>query len=239
VTPLEWALALGTVAAAACAQGTLGFGLGLLAAPVLALVDERFVPGPLLIVALVLTVMVAVRERGQLDLRGIKWALIGRVPGSIVGVIAVVTLPTDVLLIVFAVLVLSAVGLSIVGWDVQPEPGTLFAAGAASGLMGSVTSIGGPPMALVYQHRSGQELRATLALYFVFGSTLSIVLLSIAGEIGRADIGRAAVLLPAVFAGYVASRHAGRWLDRGLMRPAVLGFSAAAAILLLVVELTG
>lgn len=238
MTPLEWALALGTVTAAACAQGTLGFGLGLLAAPVLALVDERFVPGPLLIVALVLTVMVAVRERGQLDLRGIKWALIGRVPGSIVGVIAVVTLPTDVLLVVFAVLVLTAVVLSIVGWDIRPEPGTLFAAGATSGLMGSVTSIGGPPMALVYQHRSGQELRATLALYFVFGSALSIVLLSIAGEIGRADLGRAAVLLPPVFAGYFASRHAGRWLDRGLMRPAVLGFSAAAAILLLVVELT-
>ena len=93
-------------------------------------------------------------------------------------------------------------------------------------------------MALVYQHRSGPELRATLALYFVFGSMLSIVLLSIAGEIELADIGRAAALLPAVFAGYVASRHAGRWLDRGMMRPAVLGFSAAAAILLLVVELT-
>jgi hypothetical protein len=41
-----------------------------------------------------------------------------------------------------------------------------------------------------------------------------------------------------VFAGYLASRYAGRWLDRGRMRPAVLAFSAAASVLLLVVELT-
>jgi uncharacterized protein len=237
VSPFDWAVALTIVAIAACAQGSLGFGLGLLAAPVLALVDGRFVPGPLLILALVLTVMVAFRERGRLDLRGVKWAVIGRVPGSVLGVLAVVALPDDVLLVVFAVLVLAAVVISIVGWDVQPEPVTLFAAGATSGLMGSITSIGGPPMAIVYQHRSGQELRATLALFFVFGSSLSIVLLSIAGEIEPADVGRAAALLPAVFVGYFASRYAGRWLDRGLMRPMLLGFSAGAAILLLVIEL--
>lgn len=238
MTAFEWAIALSIVALAACAQGALGFGLGLLAAPVLALVDEQFVPGPLLIVAFVLTVMVAVRERGKLDVRGVKWAVIGRVPGSVLGVIAVVTLPEDLLLVVFAVLVLTAVGLSIVGWNVQPVPGTLFAAGATSGLMGSITSIGGPPMALVYQHRSGQELRATLAVFFVFGSALSIVLLTVAGEMGPADLGRAAALLPAVFAGYLASRYAGQFLDRGLMRPVLLGFSAGASILLLVVEFT-
>jgi uncharacterized membrane protein YfcA len=239
VTPFEWTVVLTTVAVAACAQGALGFGLGLLAAPVLALVDPRFVPGPLLIVALVLTVMVAIRERGRLDVRGVKWAVIGRVPGSLLGVLAVVLLPHDVLLVVFAVLVLAAVALSIVGWDIQPEPGTLFAAGATSGLMGSITSIGGPPMAIVYQHRTGPELRATLAVFFVFGSFLSIVLLSIAGEIVLADVGRAAVLLPPVFVGYLSSRYFGRWLDRGSMRPVLLGFSAGAAILLLVTELTG
>jgi uncharacterized membrane protein YfcA len=167
----------------------------------------------------------------------VKWAVVGRVPGSVLGAIAVVTLPGDALIVVFAVLVLVGVVLSVVGWDVQPTPGTLFTAGAASGLMGSITSIGGPPMAIAYQHRSGPELRATLALYFVFGSALSITLLWVAGEIGSSDIGRAAALLPAMLVGYVASRHAGRYLDRGYMRPTILGVSAAASIVLLVVEL--
>ena len=43
--------------------------------------------------------------------------------------------------------------------------------------------------------------------------------------------------MPAVFAGYIASRYAGRWLDRGLMRPVVRGFSAGASLLLLATEL--
>jgi uncharacterized membrane protein YfcA len=149
----------------------------------------------------------------------------------------VVTLPDRTLIVVFAFLVLIGVILSVIGWNVMPTPGTLFTAGATSGVMGSITSIGGPPMALVYQHRSGPELRATLALFFVFGSALSIFLLSIAGEIGRGDVRTAAALLPAMLVGYFASRWVGRWLDHGYMRPALLGFSAAASIALLLTEL--
>jgi hypothetical protein len=237
VSLLGWAVALAIVAVGACAQGALGFGLGLVSAPVLALVHDEFVPGPLLMVAFVLTTLVARRERGRLDWRGVKWAVVGRVPGSLLGVAAVVTLPERLLVVVFAALVLTGVVLSAGGWRVEPTPVALFVAGGASGLMGSITSIGGPPMALVYQRRSGPELRATLALFFVFGSVLSIVLLSIAGEIGLRDVGAAAALAPAMLAGYWASRPLGRWLDRGYMRPALLLFSAGASVALLVVEL--
>ncbi|MEN9505341.1 MAG: hypothetical protein RI958_1267, partial [Actinomycetota bacterium] len=70
MTTLEWAIALVAVFAGACAQGAIGFGLGTVAAPVLAITDDDFIPGPLLLVALVLTCLVAVRERGGLDWRG-------------------------------------------------------------------------------------------------------------------------------------------------------------------------
>jgi uncharacterized protein len=237
VTIAEWVAALAVVVVGALTQGSLGFGLGLIAAPVLALLDDDLVPGPLLIVALVLTALVALRDRGRLDVRGVGWAIVGRVPGSVVGAIAVVTLATNVLVVVFALLVLAGVALSVVGWDVRPTPSTLFTAGVTSGVMGSITSIGGPPMAIVYQHRSGQELRSTLALFFVFGTALSIVLLTVAGEIDSSDLSRAATLIPAMLVGYLASRHLGHVLDRGYMRPAILGFSALASGLLLVVEL--
>jgi uncharacterized protein len=95
VTGVELAIAIAIVGVASCVQASLGFGLGLLAAPVLALVDDRLVPGPLLIIALVLTLLVALRERGGLDWGGVKWAVAGRVPGSVLGTIAVVASPTD------------------------------------------------------------------------------------------------------------------------------------------------
>ena len=229
MTTFEWAIALVAVFVGACAQGAIGFGLGMLAAPVLAIMDGDFVPAPLLMVAMVLTILVAIPRAGGLDWFGLRWAIVGRIPGSIAGTIAVVLLPERGLIVLFAVLVLVGVAVSAAGWSVEPTSGTLLSAGAASGLMGSVTSIGGPPMALVYQRRSGPELRATLAAFFVFGSTLSITLLAIAGELHRADIGRAALLMPAMLLGYLASRVLSSVLDRGFVRPVLLGFSAFTA----------
>ncbi len=227
------------VAVGACAQGSFGFGLGLVAAPVLALVDSAYVPGPLLMVALVLTVLVTHRERAQLEWHGVRWAILGRLPGNVVGAVAVAALPERHLIVLFAVLILVGVGLSVAGWDVRPTPRALFSAGAASGVMGSITSIGGPPMALVYQRRSGSELRSNLALFFLIGTMLSILALTVAGEITRSDVGRAAVLVPPMLLGFGASRVLARRLDGASTRAAVLGFSAAAALVLLARELVG
>jgi uncharacterized membrane protein YfcA len=237
VTAIEIAIALAIVCVGSCAQASIGFGLGLLAAPVLAIVDERLVPGPLLMIALVLTLLVARRERGGLDWPGVKWSVFGRVPGSVLGTIAVVALAERLLIVVFAVMVLTAVLLSAAGWKVSPTVPTLFTAGFASGLMGSITSIGGPPMAIAYQHRSGPELRATLALFFVFGSALSIALLAVAGEIGADDVRLAAALMPAMVVGLALAKFAARSLDRGFVRPAILWFSGTASAALLVFEL--
>lgn len=238
MTTFEWAVALVAVFVGACAQGSIGFGLGMLAAPVLAITDDDFIPGPLLLVAMVLTCLVALRERGGLDWRGLKWAIVGRIPGSILGTVAVVLLPDRGLIILFAVLVLIGVGLSVAGWRLRPTSTTLLSAGAMSGFMGSITSIGGPPMALVYQHRSGQELRATLAAFFVFGSTLSITLLLIAGEMHAVDFRRAGLLLPAMLLGFAVSIPLSSVLDRGYLRPVLLAFSGSTATLLLILEFT-
>ena len=52
------------MALGAMLQGSIGFGLNVVGAPLLVLIDTRFVPGPTLVAALVLTLLVGVRERG-------------------------------------------------------------------------------------------------------------------------------------------------------------------------------
>jgi hypothetical protein len=225
------------VAAGACIQGAVGFGLGLLAAPVLALYDTDLVPGPLLFVMVPFTLLVARRERSALDFRGIRWAFVGRVPGTIAGSLAVASLPEGGLAVLFGSLVLVAVALSVAGWTLHPTPGTLVTAGAASGFMGTATSIGGPPMALVYQRRSGPELRATLAAYFVVGASFSVLALAVVGEFGGRDVRLGLVLLPGMLAGYAVSGAAVKVLDRGYTRAAVLGFAALSSIVLIGREL--
>jgi uncharacterized membrane protein YfcA len=237
VTPNEIVVVTLAVAAGTSVQSAVGFGLGLLAAPVLALYDTDLVPGPLLFVMVPLTVLVAARERGSLDFRGIRWALVGRVPGTVAGSLAVALLPEGPLAVLFASLVLVAVLLSLTGWHLRPTPSTLLTAGAASGFMGTATSIGGPPIALVYQRRSGPELRSTLAAYFLVGAAFSLLMLAVVGEFGMSDLRLGLLLVPGMVLGYATSGVVARRLDRGYTRAAVLLFASASSIVLIVREL--
>jgi uncharacterized membrane protein YfcA len=231
---LQLGIALLAVVAGATLQGSLGFGLGLVAAPVLVLLDTRLVPGPILCMGVPLTLLVAWREREALDFDGIRWAIVGRVPGAVIGAFAVVLLAERWLAALFAIAILSAVGLSALGLTVAPTRRNLFAAGVTSGLMGTATSVGGPPVAMVYQRNSGPELRASLAAFMVFGAGISQTLLTAVGEFDLTDLGLAALFVPAVLTGFVLSRWSNQYLDRGYTRPAVLVFAAASAISILI-----
>ena len=77
--------------------------------------------------------------------------------------------------------------------------------GRESGIGNRVTCVGGPPLALVYQHRPPAELRATVAVCFLVGEVASLLLLFGTGEGRPGDLGWAALLLPA-FIGMFARR---------------------------------
>ncbi|MDP9416705.1 MAG: sulfite exporter TauE/SafE family protein [Actinomycetota bacterium] len=213
-------------------QGVAGFGVALLAAPVIALVEPALIPVTLLLATSALPVMSVVREFGDIDWQGLAWALLGRVPGTALGTWAVVVLSARALAIVVALVVLAAVALSLVRWQPGPTPRGLLVAGMASGAFGTSTGIGGPPIALLYQRESGPRIRATLAAYFTLGIVMSLVALSIAGRVHRDDVATAAVLLPFLAAGFVLSNPLRRALDRGRTRAAVLTISAASAVAL-------
>jgi uncharacterized membrane protein YfcA len=230
----ELAIALLALVIASCLQGSIGFGLGLVGAPVLVLVDARLVPTVLLCIGVPLTLLIGWRERDSLDYAGIKWAVIGRVPGSIVGSLAVVALADRWLAGLFALAILLAVGLSVLGLTAPPTRRNLLIAGTVSGVMGTATSVGGPPIALVYQHNPGPELRASMAAFMVFGASISLIALGMVGEFSRDDLGLAALLLPGVVIGFGLSRYTKTILDAGRIRPAVLVFATASAVSILI-----
>lgn len=237
MSPGELVVAAVAVAIGACLQASVGFGFGLFAAPLLAIVDRDLVPGPLLVLALLLTILVAARERQSLDLHGVRWAVVGRLPGTAIGAAAVAALPERGLTILFGMLVLTACGLSLSGWRVRPTVPNLVAAGMASGIMGTATSIGGPPVAIVYQDAPGARLRGTLAGFFVVGAAVSVVALAFAGELGQGELAGAAVLVVPMAAGFAVSRPAARYLDAGRTRISVLGLSVVSSVFLVAREL--
>lgn len=234
LSTVELAVAMAAVLIGACLQGSLGFGLGLVAAPVLVMIDTSLVPGVVLGIGVPLTYLVAWRERRSLDARRVAWAVVGRVPGTVVGSIAVVLLSQRWLAGLFAIALLSAVVLSVAGFGVDPTRPAMFSAGFSSGFMGTATSVGGPPMALLLQHEAGPQLRASLAAFMAFGATFSLVALVAVGEFDRHDLVTTAVLIPTVLAGFAVSRWTNRVLDRGYTRSAVLAFATLSGISILV-----
>jgi hypothetical protein len=218
-------------------QGAVGFGLGLIAIPFLIYLDLRFVPGPLLVAALTLHVLVLQRDRSGVDNSGLTMLLSGRVLGTIPAAVLLASLPIDSMKMLLAAVVLAGALMGLVHSGGRPTPAVLFAAGIASGFMATAAGLGGPPVALAYQHETGLRLRGTLAAYFIVGTVLSLGALALAGRFGLPEIRLGGLLIPGTVLGYLLSRRAAAYLDSGRTRTAVLTVSALAAASVIVTML--
>lgn len=227
-------LLLSALAASAAAgfgatvQGAVGFGMALVAAPLLVLIHPDLVPGPLLVNGLALTLLVVLRERASIDLRGVQWALVGRVPGVVAGAWVLTLVSARSLALLVGLAVLAGVALGLSGLRLAPTPRTLLGAGLCSGIFGTVASIGGPPLALVYQHEPGPRLRGTLAGYFVVGGLMSLAALVAIGRYGAGELRWTLLMLPGTVLGFAFSRRFTAFVDAGRTRRAVLAITVAA-----------
>ncbi len=237
MTGPELATASAVVLAGAAVQGAVGFGFALVAAPILLLVDVRLVPGPLIFASLLLTALTALREHRAIDLDGVGWSLVGRLPGTVLGAAVVNAVAPDEMALPVAAIVLVGVALTATRLHLRPTARTLLGAGVLSGFMGTASSIGGPPIALVYQRAPGPRLRATLGGYFAIGSVISLAALWWIGRFGRDEVGMGLALLPGVVVGFAASGRIARFLDGGYTRASVLFVSAAAGAIAIVRQL--
>jgi uncharacterized protein len=234
---LGYCIVAATVMLASALQASIGFGLGLLAAPIVALVDSHLIPGTLIMLAALLTLMVVIAERQHVDLHGTGWGLVGRVPGTIAGALLLAMLPHGALAILLATVVLVGIVLTSLGWVPAARRRNVVLAGAASGVLGTATAIGGPPMALVWQRNSGARLRGTMSGFFLVGSVMSICALAATGSIDGRTMWGFTVLIPAVVAGYLLSRPMNRFLDPKRLRWLAIGASTLGAVVLIGREL--
>jgi len=229
VGPAAYAAVLVVVTVGSAVQGTVGFGANLLIAPVLAVVEPAALPAtPVLLILPLATTMVRREHRGT-DWPAVGWLMLGRLPGTAIGSAVVAVVATDTLSVLAGLAVLVAVGASLLTAAVPVTWWTSLTTGVASGAMGTATSIGGPFVALLYQHHEGPRLRPTLAAMFALGTTLSFAALVVTGAVGWWHVALALALLPGTLLGVaVSSRLTGR-VDGRRLRPAVLAVATVAA----------
>lgn len=203
-------------------QTAIGFGLAIVAAPLLFMISPDYVPAPICLVALFISVLNAMKHRANVSIGGLKMALIGRIPGSIAGGVLLVMVSTDVLALWLGILVLFAVVVSMLPFRIEPTPARMGVAGFFSGFFGTSSAIGGPPMALLLQHQEANQLRGNLSAFFVFSSIISLIIQMPAGFLTWHHVWITIPLIPAGWLGYYLAKMTTHSLPKEKIRMGAL-----------------
>lgn len=230
----QWGLACLVVLFGAMVQTSIGFGISIVAAPILVFINPAWVPTSLLIAAIAQLVPAYVQQRHGTQWRGLRYALLGRIPGTLVGIglLLIMTLPGLMVMIGAATLI--GVVLSLTPVRLMPTDRNLGWAGFASAVMGTTTSIGGPPMALVMQHANALHLRANLTAYFLVGALISFAAQWSAGYVTAASLLAGLLFVPASLVGFALGSMVVRFIPVSAFRYGIIVLCAVAGSLALV-----
>lgn len=237
---MDWTLVLGGFAATAAAffAGASGFGMGLLATPLLLLAGFSlpFVVTANLVNSLATRIGVVFRLRTAIDRRRAALLVGGALPGLYAGARLLSGVDEHAFKLVAGIVTVVGAA-ATAGLERRPVRGrplrrTLLAAGFAGGVLATTTSLSGVPPALLLTRRraAGVSFMADLGVYFVATSALGLVALALAGAFGSGLWPALAYWLPGVLIGNWAGTSLGLRVPDRAFRQAAVGLALVAGI---------
>lgn len=229
---LYWWMAAVALLFGCLIQTALGFGMAVIAAPIIVLFRPEWVPIVLTIVALILSLQNTWNQRHGIQWRHISPAMISRLPGTLVGAWVLSIMPIEMLQVAVAAMVFVAIFVTAFARPFPATVSNLSIAGFFSGIAGTTTSIGGPPMALVMQHAASHHTRANLSVYFAYSCTTSLISYQLIGIMTKELWLIGLSFVPFALAGYLIGIHARGWVDQRF-RPLLLVLCSVSALIAL------
>lgn len=215
-------------------QRVAGFGLAVVAAPFVVMAAPDLMPASLLITVLPLPLLEAVRGRAHVLWRSCSWALLGRLATMPLGVWLVSVASTSVISLVVAAMVLAAVAGSFTRIHVQPTPALSGLAGLVTGVSATAASIGGPFYGLVLQEQKPQQVRSTLAPFFLIGALASLAGLGVGGQVPREALIAGVAWMPFMVLGSVLAQPLRHRIDPTRFKQLMLMLATVAAVVVIV-----
>ena len=219
---LVWSIAAFSLLIGCWIQTALGFGMAVIAAPIIVIFKPEWVPVVLTMTALILSLINTWNQRQHLEASYLYAPFFSRLPGTFLGAWLLVQFTTAWLQFSVAFCVLLAVVVSYLGKQFPYTPKRLAFASFISGITGTTTSIGGPPMAMVMQHGRAQAIRANLSLYFSYSCLISLMMYAYLGLITDAILIICVSFIPICLLGFVTGIKARAYVDNGRFRPLLL-----------------
>lgn len=233
VVGLEFVVVAIALCVGAMVQGSLGFGMVLVSFPVLVITEPELLPQTTMIVALPMILSLAWRHRGGAEWREVGLITLGRLPGIGLAIVILSIASARTIGLMAGVTVLAAVAVSFWAPAVPRTTPNMLLAGVVSALFGTAVSIGGPPLALLFQHEDGPRLRSTMTSVMLFGGPVSLVFLAASGNVDSTDVRTGLALAPFSVIGSYSSRWVIPYVDEKL-RPIVLSICALGALIAIV-----
>jgi len=171
--PLLSTLAVvGIVGLASFVRSAVGFGMGLIAMPLLGLVLDIPVATPMLaLTGMAMSILIIGQDWRQVEWKSLRFLLAGALPGIPLGILLLKRLPAGPIRIVLGVIVILFALHGLLGKRRLPigrSPAAAAVLGFASGSLSSGFNIGGPPL-VAYASLQGWDppvFRATLQGFF-------------------------------------------------------------------------
>ena len=241
---MELAIVLFIVFVGATVMGTLGFGCGLVVAPVLLLFVEPQ-EGVVIVNGLigVLVGIIVVRTRKHLQMKLVGPMSVAGMVGVPFGVLMLANVAPTALRILIGLLILTVGVLTLFNIEL-PMVRRRFA-GPVIGFLTSLSittlSIGGPVVAIyaVAQEWPAQTVRTTLAFFFLVSYLTGFVFYAWSGLVDLQTVANIGVLAPALAVGLIVAHFLVRLIDQRVFRYAVVTLVIAGSMSLLGRELIG
>lgn len=183
-----------------------GFGFGLVAVPLLALLlPPAGVVPVVLFLQILATIGPCMRARDHIRWQPIRIYALAALIGVAPGILALKSLDPDRVRLIMGVIAMFAAVQIARGWSLKRPPtnSILAGTGVASGFLGALAGIGGPPLIAVFMASPlpAQTIRTTLAAAFTFIAGYGLIAAGLTGLITADLIGWVLILIPPMLLG--------------------------------------
>ncbi|MBQ9241016.1 MAG: sulfite exporter TauE/SafE family protein [Duodenibacillus sp.] len=207
---------------AAFLQAITGFGLVIIAAPLLMFFyDPKLVVLMMVFLSLCSNTWQSLFVFRQAHHQTVFWMIVGAIVSQPIGFFVYDAITPDGLRMFIGVLLLiSLIVMQTFKVKIPISPRNSAITGSACGLMSITTGMGGPPLILytAYSDLSASQIRATCILFFFFNNIVSIATYVVGGAAMAGAIKEAVWLLPGIFLGVACGSYAFHRVSAGLFR---------------------
>jgi uncharacterized membrane protein YfcA len=226
-------ICVGVIFVASILQTSVGMGFGMIASPLIAVVSPELVPASIMLTGLLVSSTAAYSERKSIILAELKAGIGGRCVGGILACIVLLTISDlKTFMLIFGSVMLVAILMAASTLSFSFSLTKLFNLSIVSGLMGTITAVGAPPMALIYHDRPGEIVRPTLNAFFAFSCVIGLVVLAISGWLNLQHVMAMLLFLPPMIAGIFVARFF-RNLPKEILSKILLLISGIASLMLI------